>query len=115
MLASTAARRDASRPCIDRGVPLIGQLLDAALANPALGSEFPTLQASIVIDERGVARLKRYISLERSNANDFYGLVGGRATDPIPAKDLQEILSGIAANPRGVKVACEILYMRIHS
>jgi hypothetical protein len=99
----------------ERDVPMVGQLLDAALANPALGSEFPTLQASIVIDERGVARLKRYISLERSNANDFYGLVGGRATDPIPAKDLQEILSGIAAKLGGVKVACEILYMRLHS
>lgn len=42
-------------------------------------------------------------------------LVGGRASDPIPGKDLREILNGLAAKPNGSDVALEILYMRLFS
>src|SRR5207302_3572426 len=39
----------------------------------------------------------------------------GRATDPIPAPDLKELVLTIAAMPSGYDVAVEILHMRLHS
>ena len=42
-------------------------------------------------------------------------LASGRATDPIPAGDFQELLLAIATLPGGHDFAIEILYMRLHS
>ena len=42
-------------------------------------------------------------------------LAYGRATDPIPAADLKELVLTIAAMPAGFYVAVEILHMRLHS
>jgi hypothetical protein len=90
-------------------------LLDATLSDPALGADFPALQSLVVIDGKGVTRLKECLKLGISSARDFYALVGGRASDPIPGKDLRELLNGIASKPDGSNVALEILYMRLFS
>jgi len=94
---------------------LASTLLDQSVEHEILAPWYPFLQITLPIDEKGVARLKRSLALGKTPARMFTYLMYGRATDPIPAADLQELLLTIAAMPDGYDVAVEILHMRLHS
>jgi hypothetical protein len=98
-----------------RDPALCALLLDESVDHPTLASRFPVLQVSIPIDSESVARLKRSLVLGKAPARTYAYLAAGRATDPIPPADLQDIVLRIADLPSGYEVAIEILWMRLHS
>jgi hypothetical protein len=91
----------------------VTRLLDAALADEILSANFPSLQRSVPIDTRGVARLMQV--LDKAPVWQFKVFAWGRASDPIPGSDLRALLKGIAAKPDGFGVAVEFLNMRLFS
>jgi hypothetical protein len=95
--------------------PLAAVLLDAAVADATLGAWYPYLQVAFDIGAQDVARLKRSLVLGKAPAWVYKNLASGRATDPIPAGDLRDLVLAIAARLDGYDVAVEILHMRLHS
>lgn len=96
--------------------PKIAQeLLDGAVVVEALKSVFPELQTAVPIDSAGVARIKKCLKGGGAPAESFRPLAWGRASDPIPAVELRDILVDLAGANEGLNVACEILYMRLHT
>jgi hypothetical protein len=90
-------------------------LLDAAVSHPILAAWFPELQASVRIDEQGVKRLHESLKFGQAPVWQFKYLALGRATDPIPGKELKKLLVGLASKNGGFDTAIEILYMRLFS
>ena len=94
---------------------LADALLDDAVQNATLAAWYPTLQTAIAIDGGSVDRLKRSLALGNTPIERYESLAWGRATDPISAQDLRELLLAIAAKPNGFNPALEILGMRLYS
>jgi hypothetical protein len=94
---------------------LANALLEDALEHETLAQWYPFLQVSFPLDLEGVARLKRSLALGKTPVAMYECLAYGRATDPIPAPDLKELVMTMAAMPSGYDVAIEILHMRLHS
>jgi hypothetical protein len=94
---------------------VVDEILDESLTDECLGQKFPRLQAAILIDRRGVERLKQCLTLGLAQITEFEALSGGRATDPISGEDLQALISRIASKPEGALVALDILHMRLWS
>jgi hypothetical protein len=125
LITAVAATEEAARrPQVLRGFlyelrtndPMLATtLLDDAVEHETLAAIYPFLQVAVTLEDPDIARLKRSIALGRAPAVCYGHLAYGRATDPIPPADLQELLLGIAALPSGYAVAIEILYMRLHS
>lgn len=90
-------------------------LLDEAVPHDTLAAWYPFLQVAVSLETPDVARLKRSIAAGKSPAFMYRNLSSGRATDPIAAADLRELVLAIAAMPSGYEVAVEILYMRVFS
>lgn len=90
-------------------------LLDEAVEHETLAELYPFLQVAVDLEAADVARLKRSVAFGKAPAGMYQCLAYGRASEPIPARDLQEILLTIAAMPSGYEVAIEILHMRLHS
>jgi hypothetical protein len=89
------------------------RLLDEALADPVLGAHFPELQRAVLIDTRGVARLIQ--ALDKTPVRRFHVLASGGVSNPIAGSDLRALLETIAARPDGLRVAADILDMRLFS
>jgi hypothetical protein len=94
---------------------LANAFLDDALQHKALARWYPLLQLAFPLDKEGVAQLKRSLALGKTPVSMYGRLAYGRATDPIPAPDLRELVLMIDAMPSGYDVAIEILHMRLHS
>jgi len=94
---------------------LTDTLLDASSTANKLLLFYPFLQATSGVDAAGVTRLKAAVGSGDIPASAFKQLAYGRATDPIPAEDLRDLLLAINAMPDGADVAIEILHMRLHS
>ena len=94
---------------------LADAFLDDAVQNETLAPWYPSLQTAIAIDGHGVDRLKRSLALCNTPVERYESLAWGRATDPISARDLKELLLAIAAKPNGFSPALEILGMRLYS
>jgi hypothetical protein len=94
---------------------LVDSLLDQSLEHETLATWYPFLQLAVPIDEKSVQRLKQSLASGKTPVGMFSYLTLGRATDPIAAPDLRDLLLAIAATPNGYDVAVEILYMRLHS
>ncbi len=62
-----------------------------------------------------MTRLKRSLALRKTPAQMYGCLAYRRTADPIPARDLRDIILAIAGMPAGYGVAVQILYMRMHS
>lgn len=90
-------------------------LLDAALDQPSLIAFIPVLQSAVLLDGRGVERLKRAISLGQAPVHMYRNLAFGRTTDQLAGCDLRDLLLPIAEQPDGLDVALEILRMRLFS
>lgn len=91
------------------------RLLEQSVDDPTLAAAFPVLQVAVPVDQQGVARLKRSLTLGIAPARMYMYLSAGRATDPIPPVDLKEIIVMIAELPSGYDVALDVLHMRLHS
>jgi hypothetical protein len=94
---------------------LVSTLLDNAVEHGTLSRWYPCLQVAIKIESRDVARLQRSLAVRKAPARIYTYLAYGRATDPIPAKEMKELVLTIAGLPDGDDVAVEILHMRLHS
>jgi hypothetical protein len=94
---------------------LVNLLLDSALEDQTLAGWFPLLQTTVGIDERGLDRLRRSLTLGRAPIRSYRYLSGGRATDKIAPAALKALLLEIAGKPGGWDVATDILYMRLLS
>jgi hypothetical protein len=90
-------------------------LLDAAVSHPVLAAWFPELQTAVTIDDQGVRRLHASLKSGQAPIWQFKYLIGGRATDPIPGKELKKLLVELASKDGGFDIAVEILYMRLFS
>jgi hypothetical protein len=89
------------------------RLLDEVLADAVLGAHFPELQRAVPIDSRGIARLMQ--ALDTAPVRRFRVLAGGGASNSIPGSELRALLQAIAARPDGLRVAADILVMRLFS
>jgi len=98
-----------------RNPALADVLLDSAVEHETLAQWYPVLQVAVDIERQDVARLKRALSLGRAPIQRYACLAYGRASDPIPARDLKELILAIAGIPSGYDVAVEILQMRLDS
>ena len=98
-----------------RNPALAATLLDKAVEHETLAWWYPFLQVAVDIEQQDVARLKRSLSFGKAPAEMYRRLAYVRATDPIPAPDLRDLLLTIAVMPSGYDVAVEILNMRLHS
>jgi hypothetical protein len=122
--AFTAAGEGARKPQVFRGFlrqlyakdpALTNLLLDRSVEHETLAWWYPCLAVAIDVDSDGVARLKRAVAFGRAPAYMYSYLAVGRATDPIPAPDLRELVLAIAHMPNGSYFAAEVLYMRLHA
>jgi hypothetical protein len=98
-----------------RDAKLAEKLLDDAVEHPALGPVFPSIQASVVIDADGVARLLRALTLGVAPMLEYNYLAGGRTCDPIPGPLFRDLILAIAGKLGGQAVALHIQSMRIFS
>jgi hypothetical protein len=94
---------------------LASTLLDQAVGHETLAGLYPFLQVAVTLEAPDVARLKHSVRVGRAPAGMYQYLAYGRATDPIPPADLQELVLAIAALQNGYDTALEILHMRLHA
>ena len=94
---------------------LAASLLDDAVEHETLARCYPFLQVAVEIYPPDVVRLKRSLAVGKAPAAMYAHLSSSRATDPIAAGDLRDLVLAIAAIPFGHAVAIDILYMRLHS
>jgi hypothetical protein len=92
----------------------VDAMLDDSLVNPALVTWFPYLQASVLIDERGVARICRSLELGLSPIERYAHLAWGRASDPIPGPTFRDLVIALC-NRGGIDPALHMVYMRLVS
>lgn len=92
---------------------LAQHLLDSALDQPALLEFLPELHSAVVLDERGIERLKRSLIAGQVPVWRYRNLAFGRTTDHLAGGVLKELLLLIADQPDGFDVALEILDMRL--
>jgi hypothetical protein len=94
---------------------LANAFLDEALDDPTLGEWFPVLQANVVIDEKGLARLHRALELGTAPITQYFNLAYRRTCDAIAGPEFNRLVLAIASKPDRITVALEILSMRLHS
>jgi hypothetical protein len=97
----------------ERDPAAVDAMLEAAVEHE-VAPMLPSLQTSVPIDARGVTRIKRAIASGTIPAESFRILGYGRASEPIPATELRNMLTSIAELEEGLHVACDILFMRLH-
>lgn len=93
---------------------LAGRLLDDAIEDPVLESYFPLLQAAMMVDDAGAARLSRSVARGAAKAWTYRQLRLGRASDGITPVAFKNLLLEIARLPDGLATAIDILGMRLH-
>lgn len=96
-----------------RDSEVVNTLMDGALTDPVLSSQFPILQTSYQVDEAGAKRLISFIESGRAKAFTYSHLGYGRVADSIPLPLLRRILLGLTLLPNGYEVAINIFWMRI--
>lgn len=95
-------------------INLCNELLNEAVTDEILSKVFPLIQTFVVIDEKGLERLKQALELEYAPIWMYQNLAYGRALDTINDSEFCNLLRLIASKSEGSNVAIEILQMRIH-
>jgi hypothetical protein len=101
--------------CQERDAAMADTMLDQSLIDDRLAEWVPGLQASVVIDDKGVARLHRALASGRAPIMRFYDLAYVRPSDVIPGPDFRDLAVAIAEKPGGMRVAIEMLSMRLYA
>lgn len=91
---------------------VVRAILEGLIGSSDLGALLPYFQTAIVIDSEGCERLRRAISASSVKAGNFRVLANG-SVNTTPADSLKELLEDIATMPDGIRVALEILHMRM--
>ena len=99
----------------NRDGALVSALLDEALHDATLAEWFPVLQASVLIDGKGLARLIRALEHGRTPVTSYLRLAYGRTCDAMTGPGFKRLVLVIGSKPNGITIALEILYMRLHS
>lgn len=92
----------------------VDAMLDDAVTNPALITWFPYLQASVLIDDKGLARIHRSLELGHSPIERYSHLAWGRASDPISGPAFRDLVMAICAKG-GIDSALHMVSMRLVS
>jgi hypothetical protein len=95
--------------------PLPDAFLDAALDNEPLAPYFPSLQASVPITPRGMARLNRSIELGKAPIHIYSNIQLGRAVEVVPAADIATYITSLTKKPEGEPVAINLLSFQFFS
>ena len=98
-----------------RDAALADALLDEALEQSVLASQFPVLQSGGEIDDRALRRLHRALELGKARITSYYSLAYGRVCDKVPGPEFRDLVLAIARKPGGCSVSLEIISMRLHS
>jgi hypothetical protein len=98
----------------DHDPQLAERLLDEAVEDEPLAEWLPLLQTAVPINDAGVRRLKRSLAIGKAPIERFSNLAGGGATAPVPGGDMKELVLQIAEKPNGLRVAIDVLSMRLH-
>ena len=94
---------------------LVDLMLDEALHDATLSYWFPLLQARVVIDEKGLARLHGALESSVAPVSHFVALAYGRACDVISGPEFKRLVLAIGSKTDGMAIALEILSMRLHA
>ena len=94
---------------------LAQDLLDAALDEPALVTLLPVLHSAVLLDARGVERLKQALIARKAPIWMYRNLSLARTTDQLSGRDLRDLLLLIAEQTDGFEIALHILFMRFYS
>lgn len=92
----------------------VDAMLDDAVTNPALIPWFPYLQASVRIDEKGLARIYRSLELSLSPIERYSILALGPRSDPISGPAFRDLVMAICAKG-GIDAALRMVSMRLVS
>ena len=98
----------------DTDPALVDMLLDLAVDDETAAPWLPALQSAAGIDQHGVDRLMRSLSLGLTPIENYRWLIGGGASDSIAANQLKDLVLEIASKDGGIGVATDILQMRLH-
>ena len=85
------------------------ELLEGALENEPLASYFPSLQGSVGINSRGMARLSKSIALGKAPIHAYANIHLGRAIEVVPGVDVAGYIRTLANAPDGESVAIDAL------
>lgn len=91
---------------------LADELLDQALTTGELALYFPSLQASVAITPRGMARLIASLELVTVPTYAYGEIFLGRAIEAVSGADIAKYILKVAQAPRGVRGAIRILGMQ---
>jgi hypothetical protein len=94
---------------------LAQRLLDMAVDQAALVVFLPVLQMAVELDEHGIVRLKRALSVGQVPIWMYRSLAYGRTTAHLVGDALKDLLLLIADQTDGFDIAVEILSMRLLS
>jgi hypothetical protein len=101
--------------CQERDAAMADIMLDQSLIDDRLAGWCPALQAGVIIDDKGVARLHRALISGRAPIMRFYDLAYVRPPDMIPGPQFRDLALAIAEKPGGMRVAIEMLSMRLNA
>jgi hypothetical protein len=96
----------------NNGSNLLDELLDDALENEPLAPYFPSLQASVAINSRGMARLNRSLELGKVPISSYADIHLGRAIEVVPGADIAKYIMTLAKATHGESIAIHILSMQ---
>lgn len=98
----------------NKNLNITNKLLDDCVTDTVFGEIFPSLQASILINEKALKRLKLSLKSEIAPIHQYSYLAHGQIYKKISDNDLNEIIKLIFSKKDGESVALEILEMRLH-
>jgi hypothetical protein len=88
------------------------ELLDEALEDELLAPYFPSLQASVVINPLGMARLSKSLELGKVPIHAYTNINLGRAIEVISGADIAKYIITLAKATDGESVAIDVLSMQ---
>jgi hypothetical protein len=93
---------------------LATKLIDSLVDDVDLAVLLPLMQMVLGIDQVGIDRLKKSLKTGLTPIGAYGYLEMGRASERAPAKGLREFLAALAKFEHGLRIAIEILHMRLH-
>jgi hypothetical protein len=93
---------------------LAGLLLDEAVVDPVLESDFPLLQAAMTVNDDGAARLSRSVARGKAKVWTYQQLRLGRASDGMSPSTFKRLALEISRLPDGFSTAIDLVGTRLY-